>query len=202
MSFEEIFNSLVESEMSSIVSLSISLSRLDLAFESHPRISNFYLSSFSPLDDKHPSHFSVPQAISLGLSLSNPCPPLLLLTDLTHKLEHDSLENQLQSFVSNLRKWVSNQPSDQRDIRNFEEACNSSTSKTMTKSKQKLGEGNQPRWWHSIWSEDDSERRLNLDLKSKVDGGLDLDLNERVKEFVPDFHVAFDGMSIDFEKSR
>lgn len=90
---------------------------------------------------RHKSHFSIPQAIDCLLELtlrqskSELRPPsLALLTDITHRVEHEHTEAELQRMLQGMRAWLHEQP----------EASE--------------------RWWDSIWdmSENESSRRLAL----------------------------------------
>lgn len=90
---------------------------------------------------RHKSHFSIPQAIDCLLELAlrqskcdAPPPSLALLTDITHRVEHERTEAELQRMLQGMRAWLHEQP----------EAS--------------------ARWWDGIWdmSENESSRRLAL----------------------------------------
>ncbi|SHO78510.1 Uncharacterized protein MSYG_2857 [Malassezia sympodialis ATCC 42132] len=90
---------------------------------------------------RHKSHFSIPQAIDCLLELAlrqSKCdalpPSLALLTDITHRVEHERTEAELQRMLQGMRAWLHEQP----------EAS--------------------ARWWDGIWdmSENESSRRLAL----------------------------------------
>lgn len=147
---------------------------------------------------RHPSHFSLSQAISFLLSLppssdseGSKRPTLGLLTDLTHRLEHHALQNDLDTFTDDLRRWSS-----------------TNTPGTRTNG-QRRGEGSGPRWWAEVWDEDAAEWdgghiALNEKATAKIRSTLPANNAEAnqpgSQHHVPDIRVAWDGMVVEFDR--
>ncbi|CAO1616509.1 unnamed protein product [Sympodiomycopsis kandeliae] len=148
------------------------------------------------MPSRHPSHFSVSQALSLLLSLpqltpGKPSPSLGILTDLTHRLEHYDLQNQLDAFSTSLKGYAQ-----------------TASSKVQQFHSKRRGEGSGPRWWASVWDEDRSERtgRIEIDkpsTKETIDftqlslGNTSVETSGYTAH-VPELKVAWDGMVVDF----
>lgn len=99
---------------------------------------------------RHKSHFSIPQAIDCLLELtlrhsrSNlPPPSLALLTDITHRIEHEHTESELQQLLVGMRAWLREHHAEVP-----------------------------ARWWDQIWdmTENESTRRLALRHPTEAQG--------------------------------
>lgn len=96
---------------------------------------------------RHKSHFSIPQAIDFFLELSLrhsqsglPPPSLALLTDITHRIEHERTEADLQRLLHGMRAWL-HQHSDVTSVR----------------------------WWHDVWDMEENESARRLALRCHTD---------------------------------
>lgn len=93
----------------------------------------------------HTSHFSVPQALEFALEESEEQisrghkAPLVLLTDVSHRMEHSATEEALQKLSAGLGGYRTNHP----------EATG--------------------RWWEAIWDARENEHTSMLLLKSPMD---------------------------------
>lgn len=157
---------------------------------------------------RHVSHFSVSQAVSFLLSLPpsapssseectsrhRPRPRLGILTDLTHLLEHNALQHDLHAFTKKLRHWR-RQKGDCWD--------------PFGRPNERKGEGSGPRWWRSVWDEDEAEQdggRIALKANAvdefvgdQRQGSSSEDGSQTLLPHVPDIRVAWDGMVVDFD---
>lgn len=168
---------------------------------------------------RHPSHFSLAQALSFVLSLPGQPPRLSLLTDMTHNFEHDALETALQDWRTDLQAWVSQQlRSGVQDIGPMEAGTKSPATPLKTTSTD-AGEGSGPRWWHPKWDEARAEglrgsspaQLLQKSLRHRDaktrDGGRQgvrrpsQSLQASMPTFVPEVHVAWDGLAFTFTRA-
>lgn len=146
---------------------------------------------------RHPSHFSTSQAISLLLSLprdsspesngqnGGPSKPLALgvLTDITHRIEHHELQQDLDAFVPALRSYAKGRELPSRS----------------KQSRTRMGEGSGLRWWAEVWDEDKAERTGRIEVDQSINAAP---TEEAVTSsiHVPDIEVAWDGMVIHFDR--
>lgn len=137
------------------------------------------------------------QALSLLLSLpqphSNPTPRLGILTDLTHRLEHQDLQDQLNQLRATLQSSIASGNDALTDTGN---------------SNVGRGEGSGPRWWHGLWDEDASEREGRLVLRDSAIANAGYssavaNSKQAIKPpaSVPDLRVAWDGMVVEFDRT-
>lgn len=171
---------------------------------------------------RHPSHFSTSQAVSLLLSLpqdesradggsDEPCfapggPSLGILTDITHRIEHHALQQDLDTFCSSLKTWIkSTSPS---PLANSE-----SKGKSNGKVQGRRGEGSGARWWAEVWDEDKGEMTGRIEVEPRLASKLKQDHNAGVSSsaggsdggdwrHVPDLRVAWDGMVVKFVRQQ
>jgi phosphoribosyl 1,2-cyclic phosphodiesterase len=161
------------------------------------------LDALSPY--RHPSHFSLSQACSMALSLPGAPeeqPRLALLTDLTHRLNHQHTDAGLQRFTRDLRAWrIARGPTE-------DEAQKSPPRKNGKRHSR--GEGGEPRWWAGAWDERASEgRKDGLPCLEPAAATLvaqqDAELNGAMaglmaqQRGVPDIRVAWDGLVVPFD---
>ncbi|PWN20000.1 hypothetical protein BCV69DRAFT_283524 [Microstroma glucosiphilum] len=167
---------------------------------------------------RHPSHFSTSQAVSLLLSLpqdesrtsggknepsfASAGPSLGILTDITHRIEHHALQQDLDKFCSSLKSWISStSPSSL--------ATTEQKDTTNGKSRERRGEGSGARWWSEVWDEDKGEMtgRIQVEpsLASKLKNNQSDGTSNRIggsasgdERHVPALRVAWDGMVIKF----
>ena len=96
----------------------------------------------------HASHFSVPQALEYALEYANEqcargeAAPLVLLTDVAHRMEHHATEAALQKLVAGLSAYRAHNP----------EAAG--------------------RWWEAVWNARENELLSELALTRGGDGTL------------------------------
>jgi hypothetical protein len=171
---------------------------------------------------RHPSHFSTSQAVSLLLSLPRdesradggsdepsfaPAGPSLgILTDITHRIEHHALQEDLVCFCSSLKTWISSTPASSL-------AASGSKGTSNGKGQERRGEGSGARWWAEVWDEDKGEMSGRIEVEpslafklkksqddsSATNGGGGKGGDER---HVPDLRVAWDGMVIKFLRQQ
>lgn len=131
--------------------------------------------------DRHPSHFSLSQALSFFASFA-PMPKLGLLTDFTHHIEHratQTLVDQWRTALLSFQELVGHLPP--------------ATGR---------GEGGGPRWWTSVWSEEYTERNLTILPFPPLDTAPLPDENtiRRLPYPIPPIHLAWDGMVVPFHR--
>ncbi|WFD36043.1 hypothetical protein MCUN1_002914 [Malassezia cuniculi] len=116
----------------------------------------------------HPSHYSVPQAIEYALGFADQQSaqgqgvPLVLFTDVCHRMEHHSFEASVQQFLAGLNAY-------------------------REKHQDATGA-----WWEEIWDARENEESLELRLRS--------DPGAMQQRCLPEMHVTYDGLCIDFRK--
>lgn len=120
---------------------------------------------------RHASHYSIPQAITTLLELSQEqvnggkkAPSLAFLTDLTHRVEHHAMEAQVQKLLGGMRAWLHQQ-----------------------------SQPAQYRWWTQIWDDERNEATETLALRDDYGSA-------NAHPLVPPIHVAWDGLRVDFHK--
>lgn len=181
---------------------------------------------------RHPSHFSLSQALSFLLSLPQGASTsqmngtsngnkggtegqleLGILTDLTHRLEHHALQEDMDTFVEGLRGWVAKKRVQQQQKNKGQAngvAAEQSQRQVNGRSKKakRHGEGSGSRWWAPVWDEEEAEMaggegRVVLKQEGRdmdEEHGDDNDSIDWETIHVPDIVVAFDGMVVDFDR--
>lgn len=138
---------------------------------------------------RHASHFSLSQALSFTLSMPDPAPRLALLTDVTHHLEHYQTERNIQSWRKEMQAIQIKQLQDKTSI-----------------SIEKVGKGEAggPRWWDGKWDEHRAERRMKGGLSHSLIGPSEISdsTSASLEGFLPEIHLAYDGMVVDFESNQ
>ncbi|WFC98437.1 hypothetical protein MYAM1_001164 [Malassezia yamatoensis] len=117
---------------------------------------------------RHPSHFSIPQAITAMLKLAvRPNPPVLaLFVDMTHRIEYRTTEAQLQKLIEALRTFRTTLPADVPE-----------------------------NWWAEIWDADANEKFSELHLRHD---NAKVSCTPYPAREVPGMHLAIDGQRIKF----
>ncbi|UZJ56234.1 hypothetical protein CBS101457_005554 [Exobasidium rhododendri] len=143
---------------------------------------------------RHPSHFSLPQALSFTLSMPSPAPKLSLLTDLTHDLEHHSTERNIQAWRREMEAW-------KRYLH-----CSNGEERRRP-GQARLGEGGGPRWWAGIWDERQAEvakpdglERSIISRAGQQHQGTTPSNGTADYYPLPSIHLTFDGMVLHFER--
>lgn len=119
---------------------------------------------------RHPSHFSIPQAITTVLELSMRAhpPQLALFVDMTHRVEYHATEQQLQELLTRLRAFRSSLPGPVDSA-----------------------------WWVKAWDADANEAQAFLALRPDV---RTMPESGPPCSEVPSMHLAVDRLRVLFSK--
>lgn len=121
---------------------------------------------------RHPSHFSIPQAITTILELASRADPpvLALFVDMAHRVEYHATEAQIQQLVQGLRAFRATLPATPQDG-----------------------------WWTKAWDANANESQTALTLRPGVSDALSDQAPE--SRGVPAMHLGVDGMCVHFNQS-
>lgn len=133
---------------------------------------------------RHPSHFSLSQALSFLFSMQSPPVTandssgkqeekleggkqqrleLGILTDLTHRLEHHALQRDVDELVRGLREFVEGRRKRRRSRQGKSGSSEGQQQQQQVEDqldRLKLrpnGEGHARRWWAPVWDEEEAE---------------------------------------------
>lgn len=135
--------------------------------------------------DRHLSHFSFSQALSFFASFSPP-PVLGLLTDFTHRIEHSTTQQLVDT-------WRNGMLAAQLDPH-----LQTSTANGTSKHPHSTGEGGGVRWWSHIWDEQDNESNMTIRLRRSYPS-LREDAARNVAHYIPPIKLSWDGLVVHFD---